>query len=87
MSTFILNHRSTITIDGMGIGTGHGLYIRQATEESQGIVLVFFIAEISIGYDNALRIVSQVFVQDIVVLQHHHIHQSADESYAGKLHE
>ena len=66
----------------MGIGTGHGLYIRQATEESQGIVLVFFI-----GYDNALRIVSQVFVQDIVVLQHHHIHQSADESYAGKLHE
>lgn len=46
----------------MGIGTGHGLYIRQATEESQGIVLVFFIAETSIGYDNALRIVSQVFV-------------------------
>ena len=28
MSAFILNHRSTITIDGMGIGTGHGLYIR-----------------------------------------------------------
>ena len=45
MSAFILNHRSTITIDGMGIGTGHGLYIRQVTEESQGIVLVFFIAE------------------------------------------
>ena len=71
----------------MGIGTGHRLYIRQTLKESQGIILILVISKTGTGYNNTLRVISKLFVQYIIILQHHYIHQSTDKGYTGKLHE
>ena len=83
----VTNHRAAISADRRIVGTGHRLYIRKPFKEPESGITLFILVPIGIGKRHPLRIIPHILVQHILILHHHHAHQSANECHPCKLDE
>ena len=80
-----MNHRTAISANGCAVGTGHRFHVGQSFEELISRVTRRFIIPVGIAYGYLLGIIPHILFQYILILRHHHTHQSTDECHACKL--